>query len=755
LEAGIAGGNGYIGVSVPRLEDDALLCGRGTFVSDIAPYGVIDAVFVRSPLAHARLVGCDVSGARNLPGVLGVWTAAALPMAPMGLPPRTEAPEAMRRPPLCTNKVRYVGDPIAVVAAENRYYGEDAAAAVRLDLDPLPAVLDPGAAAREDSPRLFDAVSNIANVREMGVPVDDIVASAPVVVRAHYVNDRVVPLSLEPHAIVVAPGPDGLMVWCSHQAPHRLKRVLARNFELSLDEVRVVAPDVGGAFGSKSQTLPEYLVATRLALELGRPVRWIEDRNESFVAGTHGRGQHQDVTLVADRAGELLALKLEIDADIGAYPHTGEYTADMTMWVASGCYRIPHVYARSRGIVTNKTPTASYRGAGRPEAAYAIECTMDALSRELGVDPAELRRKNFVAPDGFPYRSPTGATYDSGHYDSRLTTALDAAEHERWRVEQQRRRSGEGSPLGIGISSYIERSGGSRGSTEHGSVEVTAEGKILARSGTASQGQGHRTSLAQIVATALQVPLERVEVRQGDTAEVPAGTGTFGSRSIQVGGGALYEAASRLHAQARSLAAEMLGTELASVSYSEGSFHCGGRNVALEDVAAERGGLAVSVDYEPPQAFPFGTHVAVVEIDPDTGRITVLRLVAVDDCGVVVNPMIVRGQGIGSAVQGLGQALHESVTYDADGLPGATSFFSYAIPTAVSVPHLVHADLETPNPNVPLGTKGAGEAGCIGVPPAIVNAVADALCVPPAELPPMPLLPEKVWARMQEMAERG
>ena len=288
MEAGIAGGDGFIGVSVPRLEDDALLCGRGTFVSDIAPSGVVDAVFVRSPLAHARLVGCDVSGARNQPGVLGVWTAAALPMAPMGLPPRTEAPEAMTRLPLCTNKVRYVGDPIAVVAAENRYYGEDAAAAVRLDLDPLPAVLDPGAAAREDSPRLFDAVSNIANVREMGVPVDDIVASAPVVVRAHYVNDRVVPLSLEPHAILVAPGPDGLMVWCSHQAPHRLKRVLARNFELSLDEVRVVAPDVGGAFGSKSQTLPEYLVATRLALELGRPVRWIEDRNESFVAGTHG-----------------------------------------------------------------------------------------------------------------------------------------------------------------------------------------------------------------------------------------------------------------------------------------------------------------------------------------------------------------------------------------------------------------------------------------------------------------------------------
>jgi carbon-monoxide dehydrogenase large subunit len=661
----------------------------------------------------------------------------------------------MRRPPLCTDRVRYVGDPIAVVAAKNRYYGEDAAAAVGVDLDPLPAVLDPVAAAREDSPRLFDVVSNVANVREVGAPVDDIVTAASVVVRAHYVNDRVIPLSLEPHAILVVPGEDGLTVWCSHQAPHRLKGVLARNFELSLNDVRVVAPDVGGAFGSKSQTLPEYLVATRLALELGRPVRWIEDRNESFMAGTHGRGQHQDVTLAADREGRLLALKLEIDADIGAYPHTGEYTADMTMWVASGCYRIPHIYARSRGIVTNKTPTASYRGAGRPEAAYAIECTMDALARESGIDPVELRRKNFVAADGFPYRSPTGATYDSGDYDSTLTIALEAAEHERWRVEQQRRRSGGGPPLGIGVCSYIERSGGSRGSTEHGSVELTAEGEILARSGTASQGQGHRTSLAQIVATALQVPLERVEVRQGDTAEVPAGTGTFGSRSIQVGGGALYEAAKRVHAQARSLAARMLGTELASVSSSEGGFRCGGRTVALEDVVAETGGLSVSVDYEPPQAFPFGTHVAVVEVDPETGRITVLRLVAVDDCGVVVNPMMVRGQGVGSVVQGLGQALHESVTYDAEGLPGATSFFSYAIPTAASVPDLVHADSETPNPNVPLGTKGAGEAGCIGVPPAIVNAVADALGVAPGELPPMPLLPEKVWSRMQEMAEKG
>jgi carbon-monoxide dehydrogenase large subunit len=724
-------------------------------VADVAPEGRLEATFVRSPVAHARLLDVDLAAAREMPGVTGAWAAGDLDLEPMGFPQRTQARDEMVRPPLAADRVRFVGEPVAVVVADDRYAGEDATAAVRLELEPLPVVLDPAEAARDDAPRLFDGVTNVANVRDVGRSVDDVIDGAPVVVRARYVNERVVPCSIETHGIVAVPRDGGLQVWCSHQAPHRLHGVLTRALELAPEKVRVVAPDVGGAFGSKSQTFPEYLVVARLALDLGRPVRWIEDRVESFTATTHGRGQHQSVTLASDRDGRLLGLEVEIDADIGAYPHTGEQTVGMTTWVMSGCYRIPRVFARSRAVVTNKTPTASYRGAGRPEAAFAVERTMDLLARELSIDPAELRRKNFIPPDAFPYESPTGAVYDSGRYEQALDQALELADYRSLRDEQARRRSEGGKPLGIGISSYIERSGGGPGSTEHGTVEVHGDGRIIARSGTASQGQGHLTALAQVVASALEVPLERIDLRQGDTAEVAAGTGTFGSRSMQVGGGALHDAALQVLDRAGMHAAEMLGVSTEDISYADEAFRSpGGDAVSLQDVAGRAGGLRATADFGPPQAFPFGTHVAVVEIDPDTGRVEVLRLVEVDDCGVVVNPQLVRGQATGSTVQGLGQALYEKAGYTEQGAPSATSFFSYAIPNAAVVPGVVHGDSVTPNPNVPLGTKGAGEAGCIGTPPAVVNAVADAVDLARDDRLDMPLLPEKVWAAMTAVRAR-
>lgn len=740
--------DGFIGRSVPRVEDQALLTGRGTFVADVRPQGCLEAAFVRSSVAHAHVRRVETSPARAVPRVVGAWSAADLDLAPMGFPPRTEAPAAMARPPLATERVRYVGDPVAVVVAEDRYAAEDGVDAVLLDLEPLEAILDPRTGADPAATKLFDGAGNVASVREVGGPVDDAVARAPVVVVARYHIDRVAPSSLETHGIVVDPRAGGIDVWCSHQAPHRLRGVLARVFEMEPAAVRVRSPDVGGAFGAKSQIFPEYLVVARLALDLGRPVRWIEDRREAFFATTHGRGQYQTVTLAADEDGKLQALRLEIDADIGAYPHTGEFVPSMSLWVSSGCYEIPRIHARSRAVVTNKTPTASYRGAGRPEAAFAVERTMDLLARHLDLDPAELRRRNFVPPYAFPYASATGALYDSGDYGGSLAAALDLADYESFRAEQARRRTAGGDPIGIGICSYIERSGGQLGSSEFGAVEVWGDGWVVARSGTSSQGQGHLTSLAQIVATIFEVPLEQVDVRAGDTAEVAKGTGTFGSRSIQVGGGALYEAAMRVRAEGLTHAARLFETRPELITYARGAYVSGEHRVSLHEVARAAGGIRAEEEFAPPQAFPFGTHVAVVEVDAGTGRVRVVRLVSVDDCGIVVNPAIVREQSIGSMVQGLGQALFEKVDYSQAGIPLATSFFTYALPTAASVPQIVHEDRTTPNPNVALGTKGAGESGCIGTPPAIVNAVADALGDPRLALD-MPLLPERVWRTLR------
>jgi carbon-monoxide dehydrogenase large subunit len=747
----MAGGGGlehrnFLGHSPPRAEDPGLVAGALRYVADIPVEGCLDACFVRSYAAHGTLISVDVSAALEIEGVAGAYSAEQLPdLADTPSSPRASAPDAMTWPALARHKVRFAGEPVAIVLGTDRYAAEDGAELVMADIDALDAVVDPAAAAT-DEVRLFDGLSNVASVREYGAPVDDVFDNAPVVVTAEIRNERLSPTSIEALDILVIPDGDHLTVHVSHQAPQRLRGALSGALGLDSSQVRVVVPQVGGAFGGKSQTFPEYVVVAHLARKLGRPIRWIEDRREAFAGATHGRGQTQHLRLAADSDGKLLALEAHIDADIGAYPHTGGLIVSMTGWMLSGPYRIPRIYARLRSVVTNTTPTSAYRGAGRPEAAFALERLMDRLAFKLGADPAELRLLNFITADEFPYTTPTGALYDSGDHAAALRIAFRLAANDEVRAEHRRlRASGEGPLLGVGISSYVERSGGQPGSTEFGSVSIEADGTVVARSGATPQGQGHSIAFAQVVATALDVDLDRVRVVQGDTDEVPTGVGTFGSRSVQVGGSSLHQAAGAVLEEAGHRAATHLEVAEEDLRYAGGSFAVAGtdRSVALGELVAGKP-LIAEAEAGPPQAFPFGTHVAIVAVDGDTGEISVRRLVAVDDCGVVVNPKLVEGQAVGSIVQGIGQALYERVLYDEDGQPLISSLMDYSLPTASELPELVFGESVTPNPNVPLGTKGAGEAGCIGAPPAIVNAIVDALGGRDEGID-LPVTPEKVW----------
>lgn len=663
-----------------------------------------------------------------------------------------ENSEVMQWPSLAKDFVRYVGEPVAVAAAQDRYRAEDAAQLVVMDVDPLDPLLDPAHAAQPGAREIFEGYGNVVSTDENGGPVGDALASAGVVVEGSWVNQRVAPTSMEARAIAAVPDGDGLLVHCSHQAPHRLRDALSNALGVG---VHVVVPKVGGAFGAKSQTYPEYVVVCYLARMLGRPVRWIEDRREALFAATHGRGQHHKVRIAADHSGHITALEVRIDADIGAYPHTGAFVSSMTAWVMSGQYRIENLHVVTRKILTNKPPTASYRGAGRPEAAYTIERAVDLLAARLHMDPVELRLKNMVPRDAFPYRSPTGALYDSGDYEGALRVALEAFGYEDMRREQQRRRSeGPETLLGIGVATWIERSGGQANSPEWGTVEIDPEGTVVALSGTTSQGQGNTTALTQIVAGALDIEPGRVRVVQGDTRAVPKGFGTFASRSIQVGGGALNAAARTVVEHARSMASAELEVASEDLVYEAGTFSVRGtdRAVSIFELAG-RSALRADGEYRGPQAFPFGAYIVAVEIDPGTGRVDLARFVAVDDVGVVVNPMLTEGQVIGSIAQGIGQALYEEVMYDEDGQPLTTTFMDYSVPTLMEIPDVDMRHTVTPNPNHPLGVKGAGEAGCIGAPPAIINAIHDALGAD-HHLVDMPASPERVW-RALALTGRG
>jgi len=742
-----------LGRAVRRTEDPRLLTGVAKFVEDIAAEGTLHAVFVRSILAHARIEGVAQSEASSMPGVAGVYVANDLGLDPMVV--STSVREAFsRRPPLAQGVVRFVGEPIAVVLAESRDQALDAAEAVMVDYDPLPAVADPLPALDAEAPLLFpEAGSNVAREKRSGVS-GRALDGAEVVVRGRFVNQRLAPGPMEPNGMLAIPEGDGLTMWVPCQAPFWIRKDVAAALGLKEEQVRVIAPAVGGGFGAKADTYPEQLVLAALALRLGRPVRYTETRSENMVAMTHGRAQVQDVELGAKRDGRITGLRVRVVADMGAYP-MATYLPTLTREMACGPYMIPKVAFTSTCVVTNTTPIAAYRGAGRPEAAALLERAMDLLASELGLDPIAVRRRNLIPADDFPHKTVTGSTYDVGDYEAALDLALELAGYEDLRKDQAERRTRGGArQIGIGVGTYVEITGWG---SEFGSVEIHQDGTATAITGTSPHGQGHETAFAQVVAGTLGIPFEFVKVLHSDTVVVARGDGTMGSRSLQVGGSAIHRASESVLEKARKVAALLLEASEADVEAFEGAGLgiAGAPDTAIgwtklaeesEDV------LAAEVDFDMGErnTFPFGTHVAVVEVDTETGKVELLRHIAVDDCGRILNPMLVDGQVHGGVAQGAAQALFEEVLFDAEGTPLTANLMAYAMPSAADLPSFETAHTETPTPLNPLGAKGIGESGTVGSTPAIQNAVIDAIAHLGIRHIDMPMTPERVWRAIRE-----
>ena len=748
-------GGSILGHPVRRKEDPRLIRGEGCYVDDVRLEDPLFAVYVRASTAHARLKSIDTSAAAAMPGVVAVHTAETL-----GLPARKgfpAVPDAFVREPLSRDAVRHVGEPVAVVLAETRAEAVDAAEAVVVQYDPLQAVVDLEAAARDEVLLFSDGGTNHCYQVVQGGD-QDVLEGAEVVVRARFVNQRLAAVPMEPNALAAAPDPEngGLTVWASCQMPFAVRAEVAQATGLEPSAVRVIAPDVGGGFGAKALVYPEQLVAAVLAHRLDRPVRWVETRTENLQNMAHGRGQIQDVELGARADGTIVGLRVRVIADTGAYPTLGAWLPTFTGMMLSGVYRIPRIDYHSESVATNTAPISAYRGAGRPEAAALIERAVDMLAAELELDPAHVRRRNFIPPDAFPTQTASGAPYDSGEYARALDRALEAAGYEQLRRDQaERRRRDDPRLLGIGLSVYVEITGGGA-PHEFGSVEVRPDGGLLVLAGTSSHGQGHETTFAQLAAERFQVPIDRVEVVHSDTARVARGEGTVGSRSMQMAGAAIEVASRQLIERARAMASELLEADPGDLEVADGGIRVRGvptSAVAWADLAARAGDepLVAAVDYQQVGfTFPFGAHVAVVEVDRDTGEARLLRHVAVDDCGVVLNPLLAEGQQHGGIAQGVAQALFEGFVYDADGNPRTASLIDYAMPTANELPRFETYRTITPTHINPLGVKGIGESGTIGSTPAVQNAVVDAISHLGIRHLDMPLTPERVWRAIKE-----
>lgn len=729
-------------------------------MADLAPPSTVHLAFVRSPEAHARVNEIDTEAATSSPDVIGVFTAEDLQLC--DIPGDSIAGKApgFERPHLARDRVRYVGEPVAVVAAETPTAAIDAADLVWVDYTALPAVSDPAEARDSDTILHERAGTNIVHTWELGSPVRE--GSYGVEVEIHVENQRLAPTSIEPLAILAEPDDEGrLTVHVSHQRPHGFKEQLSRLLPIDSDELRVIVPDVGGAFGMKGMTYPEYTVTAAIALRLGRPTLWVQGRREHLSGGTHGRGSIHSVRLFGDTDGKIERAEIHVLADLGAYPHNGAPIPTFSRLVAVGLYDIDDLRITGTSVVTNRAPTGSYRGAGRPEAAYAIERAIDAFARRVGLDPVEVRFRNLIPTDALPHRTPTGALYDSGDYAAALRRAMELVDLGRLRADQQRRFAEGEDPLGIGFGAFVERAGGAVDTGEYGEVEITDSGRVVVRTGSMSAGQGHETAWAQIAGEALAVPPEDIEFVAGDTDQVARGTGTAASRSTQIGAAAIWRTAQEVRRQALELAADLLEAAPEDVVLGRDGFSVvGAPGTAIgwpeiATVAAQRGIKLSAEEWYVPgaQTFPYGVHVAVVEVRRETGEVKLDKIVAVDDCGNVINPMIVEGQLHGSLVQGIGQALFEEIRYDAVGQLLTATLMDYSLPRATDAPPIISDRLVHPAPSNSLGAKGTGEAGCIGGPPAIVNAVLDALAPYGVTHIDMPLHPGNVW-RALEMAKR-
>lgn len=758
-----------IGAEVKRREDPRLVQGQGTYVSDLRLPGMLYVAIARSPYAHARILSIDKASALAQPDVVAVYTGTdlldlcqPLPLASSG--EGGSGPQrytGRTRYVLAVERVRHVGEAVAAVVARSPEAALEAALALAIEWEPLPAVVDPLAAIDPAAPVIFeDLPDNIDHRRRRQKgDVEAAFASAHRVVRQRMVNQRLLGFPMEGRAVVAAPDPtnDGVTLWTSTQTPHQVRGDVARVIRLDENRVRVIAPDVGGGFGVKIGIYPEEALLAALARQIHAPLRWVEHRLEHVQATTHGRGQVCDIEAAVTAEGEITALRMRIVADLGAYP-LAPGLPDLTTAMAIGVYKIPAVDLEAVCVYTNTTPVAAYRGAGRPEAAYYIERLMDLVAAELNLDPAEVRRRNFIPPDAFPYKTPTGLTYDSGEYDRALTKALSLANYEQLRTEQAARRAaGDRMLLGIGIACYVEMCG--FGPYESAQIKVEPSGTVTVTTGISPHGQGTATTFAQIVADQIGADFNRIVVKHSDTALTPMGIGTMGSRSLAVGGAALVRAATKVREKARQIAAAMLEANVADIEFHEGRYVVRGvpdRGLTLTEIARRAysnklppeidPGLE-AVDYFRPAdlIYPFGAHVAVVEVDGETGHVRIRSYYSVDDCGPRISPLIVTGQVHGGLAQGIAQALLEEVVYDANGQLLSGTLMDYAIPRADLFPPFTVDKTETPTPLNPLGVKGIGEAATIGSTPAITNAVIDALQPFGVRHIDIPLRPEKIW----------
>lgn len=757
-----------LGTEVRRVEDPELMRGEGTYVDNLnLGAGLLHLAFVRSPLPHATITKISTTAARSAPGVVAVYTADDLriPAHHSFIPVN----DTCARPPLAEGKVRFVGDIVAVVVAESKAAAVDAVELVEVDYDPLPAVVDPEDALAEDAPLQFEELGSNLAAGIRSAPDEDPLADAEVVVRARIENQRLAVVPMEGNAIAVLPGEPGaeheLTVYVSTQMPHAWRGLAATLFGIEPERIRVIAPHVGGGFGGKAGIVSEHSIAVAAARALNRPVKWIETRSENLIGMPHGRAQIQYAELGLRRDGTITGLRARLVGDAGAYAGFGGALAmGPSYMMAQGVYRIPKIGFDVAVALTNTTTVGAFRGAGRPEASAMLERVIDMAAVELGLDPTEIRRRNLLRPDEFPITTVVGTEYDSGDYQLALDEVLRLAGYDELRAEQARRReAGSGRQLGIGVASYVEITAGG-GAQEWGSVTVHEDGTATAAVGTSAHGQGHATSFAMLVSDRLGIPVESIKFVQADTAVVPRGGGTGGSRSLQLGGSAVYAAAGKVLEQARELAAELLEAAPDDIEVTDdgqlGVAGVPGRTVSWARLASEaaQAGTPLAADLDIEQAsptFPFGSHVAVVEVDTDTGFVTPLRHVAVDDCGRVLNPLIVRGQQHGGIAQGIAQALWEHVTFDATGNPTTATLADYTVPTAADLPPYEVASTETPTPLNALGAKGIGEAATIGATPAVQNAVVDALSHLGVRHVDMPCTPERVWRAIQTAQNGG
>ena len=764
-----------MGAEVKRKEDPRLITGRSTYVTDVTPPGLHHVVFVRSPHAHARIRKVDTSKAARRPGVFKIVTGAdikplcaPLPLGGASAEGGGAAAASIGRKhwALAVDRVLHVGEPVAAVIATSEAVAVDAAADVAVDWDVLPAVTDPFQAMAKGAPRLHaDAPDNVEHRNQIkaGDP-DAIFGKARRVVKQRMVSQRLCGVPLEPRAALAVPDPatGGLTFWATNQAPHSLRNDLATALGLPQNMVRVIAPEVGGGFGVKFGCYPEDATLAVLARLYGLPLRWSETRLEHMLATTHGRAQVTDLEAAVEDDGTITALRMRVTANIGAYP-IFTFIPDLTLMMGVGVYKVAHIDLQSTCVFTNTTSVAAYRGAGRPEAAYYLERLIDVIAAELGRAPEEVRRRNFIPPSAFPYKAPTGQNYDSGEYDRALTKALELAGMAKLRAEQKERlQRNDRHLLGVGMACYVEMCG--FGPFESAVVRAEPSGVVTAYTGTSAHGQGHETTFAQIIADHLGVDFDRIVVRHGDTLNTPMGNGTGGSRSLAVGGSAIMQAALRVQAKARRIAAHMLEAAPPDVVFADGRYQVKGtpaKALAFAEIAARayqdglppdvESGLEATEFFRPPQlVYPFGAHVAVVELDTETGRVAVRTFVSVDDCGVRISPMLVAGQVHGGLAQGIAQALYEELVYGEDGQLVTGTLMDYAVPKADDLPSFTTAETVTPTPHNPMGAKGIGEAATIGSTPAVVNAVVDALRPLGVRHLDMPLRAERVWRALHE-----